>query len=174
MVHNPTETIETRADFMDGNHRAEARRLAVAPCLIILALTLAGFHRAATPAFGAAEQKPAATAKPSTAPAEAWEGFWAKNRKDCLNKEGFDSKTMIDLKGVENGRPALLYDQYENHCRIDSHAAKGNVTTLKLTCYEFWDDYKAKKNPRRDTVAVTVLDPQKILMNGKSFIRCKK
>jgi hypothetical protein len=21
----------------------------------------------------------------------------------------------------------------------------GNVITLKLTCYEFWDDYKAKK-----------------------------
>ena len=43
----------------------------------------------------------------------------------------------------------------------------GNVITLKLTCYEFWDDYKAKKSPRRDTVAVTPLDQQKILMNGK-------
>jgi hypothetical protein len=49
----------------------------------------------------------------------------------------------------------------------------GNVITLKLTCYEFWDDYKTKKSPRRDTVAVTPLDQQKILMNGKPCIRCK-
>ena len=49
----------------------------------------------------------------------------------------------------------------------------GHVITLKLTCYEFWDDYKAKKSPRRDTVVVTPLDQQKILMNGKPYIRCK-
>lgn len=81
---------------------------------------------------------------------------------------------MIELNDMENGRPAPLYVQYENHCRIDSHATKDNVTTLKLTCYEFWDDYKATKNPQRDIIAVTVVDPQKILMNGKSYIRCKK
>jgi hypothetical protein len=52
---------------------------------------------------------------------------------------------MIDLKNAENGRPAPLFDQYENHCRIDSRSNKGNVISLKLTCYEFWDDYKAKK-----------------------------
>ena len=69
------------ADFVGGNHRGEPRRLAVAPCLIILALTLAGLHGAATPALGAAEQKPAAAAKPSTAPAETWEGFWAMGNK---------------------------------------------------------------------------------------------
>ena len=144
-------------------------------CLAVLAFTLLGADGAgaATPTPAAARPATAA-AKPAAAPAEKWEGFWAKNRKDCLNKDGFDSKTMIDLKSMENGKPAPLYDQYENHCRIDSHATRDNVTTLKLTCYEFWDDYKAKKDPRRDTIAVTVVDPQKILMNGKSFIRCKK
>jgi hypothetical protein len=49
------------------------------------------------------------------------------------------------------------------------HAIKGNVATLKLTCFEFWDDYKAKKRSRRDTVTVTSLDRQRILMNGKSL-----
>jgi hypothetical protein len=49
----------------------------------------------------------------------------------------------------------------------------GNVITLKLTCNEFWDDHKAKKSPRRDTVMVTPLDQQKILMSGKPCIRCK-
>ena len=63
--------------------------------------------------------------------------FLGGNRKDCRNQDGFDSKTMIELNDMENGRPAPLYVQYENHCRIDSHATKDNVTTLKLTCYEF-------------------------------------
>jgi hypothetical protein len=105
---------------------------------------------------------------------ETWEGLWAKTAKECRSREGADSKTMIDVRGSEDGRPAPLYDQYENHCRIDSHATQGNVITLRLTCYEFWDDYKAKKNPRRDTVTMTPLDQQKILMNGKPYIRCKK
>ena len=81
---------------------------------------------------------------------------------------------MIDLKNAENGKAAPLYDQYENHCRIDSHATKGNATTLKLTCFEFWDDYKAKKNPRRDTINVTVLDPNSIRLNDAAYIRCRK
>ncbi len=81
---------------------------------------------------------------------------------------------MIDLKNKENGRPAPLYDQYENHCRIDSHATRANVTTLKLTCYEFWEYYKAKKEPRRDTITVTPKDRDRIVMNGSSYIRCRK
>lgn len=108
------------------------------------------------------------------AAAERWEGYWAKTRRECRPSDGPDSKTMIDLRNSENGRPAPLYDQYENHCRIDSHATKGGVTTLKLTCFEFWDDYRAKKSPRRDTVTVTVLDQGKIRIDGASYIRCRK
>jgi hypothetical protein len=158
---------------MQRNCLRKPRPLLRSSCLVVLAFALLGGYGAgaATPT---APKKTAAAAKPSAAPAETWEGFWAGNRKDCRNQEGFDSKTQIDLKGMENGKPAPLYDQYENHCRIDSHATRDKVTTLKLTCYEFWDDYKAKKNPRRDSIAVTVVDPQKITMNGKSFIRCKK
>lgn len=81
---------------------------------------------------------------------------------------------MIDLKNSENGKPAPLYDQYENHCRVDSHANKGNTTTLKLTCFEFWDDYRAKRNPRRDTVTVTPVDQDRIRINGASYVRCRK
>ena len=174
MVHNPAETIERRADLMDGNHRWELRRFVITRWLVLLAFALASLHVAATPNLAAAAQKTTTAAKPSAVASQKWEGFWAKNEKDCLNQDGPDSKTMINLKGVENGRPAPLFDQYENHCRIDSHATKGNVTRLKLTCFEFWDDYKARKSPRRDTVAVTVLDQQKILMNGSSYIRCRK
>jgi hypothetical protein len=93
-----------------------------------------------------AKRSPAAAA-PSAVVKETWEGFWAGNRRDCRNQEGFDSKTQIDLKGMENGKPAPLYDQYENHCRIDSHATRDKVTTLRLTCYEFRDDYKSQEEP---------------------------
>jgi len=118
---------------------------------------------------------PALAAAPKTSsPAEVWEGYWAKTRKECRDSDGPDSKTMIDLKNSENGKPAPLYDQYENHCRIDSHAIRGNVTTLKLTCFEFWDEYRAKKNPRRDTVTVTSVDQNRIRINGAAYIRCRK
>lgn len=123
---------------------------------------------------GANPATPAVAAAPKAAAAERWEGYWAKTRGECRQSDGPDSKTMIDLRNSENGKPAPLYDQYENHCRIDSHATKGDVTTLKLTCFEFWDDYRAKKSPRRDTVRVTVLDQGKIRIDGASYIRCRK
>ena len=150
------------------------RHFGIAWRLTAMGLAVLGVYGTIAPTFAAPAKRPAAAAKPSAEAKETWEGFWAKDRKDCRNQDGFDSKAQIDLKGMENGKPAPLYDQYENHCRIDSHATTDKVTTLKLTCYEFWDDYKAKKNPRRDSIAVTVVDPQKITMNGKSFIRCKK
>ena len=124
------------------------------------------------PAIAAAAKSTAAEAKPSAA--AKWEGYWAKTRRECRAGDGPDSKTLINLRNSENGKPAPLFDQYENHCRIDSHATKGEVTTLKLTCFEFWDDYRAKKSPRRDTVTVTVLDQGRIRINGASYIRCRK
>lgn len=159
---------------MGGDDRGKPRGFAIVWCLAVMAFAVLGIGGATTPTLAAAAKQSAGTVKPATAPAEKWEGFWAGSRRDCRNRDGFDSKTQIDLNSKENGQPAPLYDQYENHCRIDSHATRDKVTTLKLTCYEFWDDYRAKKNPRSDSIAVTVVDPQKITMNGKSFIRCKK
>jgi hypothetical protein len=68
----------------------------------------------------------------------------------------------------------VLHIRQSNHCRIDSHATKGNAATLKLTCFEFWDDYRAKKSPRRDTVTVTSVDQNRIRINGAAYIRCRK
>jgi hypothetical protein len=156
--------------MMQGKCPSQSRLLAHAQRIAVLAFALSAF--AVRPAV-AAPKASAAPAKPTAVAAEKWEGYWAKNRKECRYSDGPDSKTMIDLKNSENGKPAPLYDQYENHCRVDSHAANGNVTTLKLTCFEFWDDYKAKKNSRRDTATVTVLDRNSIRINGAAYIRCK-
>jgi hypothetical protein len=154
----------------------ESRLLPHAQRVAVLAFALLALqcHGGATPASAAAPKATVATANPLAAATEKWEGYWAKIRKECRYSDGPDSKTMIDLKNSENGKPAPLYDQYENHCRIDSHATKGNVTTLKLTCFEFWDDYKAKKNPRRGTVTVTAVDQNSIRISGAAYIRCRK
>ena len=146
--------------MVDSMQRNDRREPALLPYIRPLAVLV--FALLAVQGADAATKKPAAepmtsagAAAPSAKPKEKWEGYWARTRKECRYSDEADSKTMIDLKNVENGRPAPLFDQYENHCRIDSHATKGNVTTLKLICFEFWDDYKSKKSPRRDTVAVT-------------------
>jgi hypothetical protein len=145
------------------------------PARCVAGLALFALHAGgATPAVAAAAKATAAASKLPAVSAEKWEGYWARNRKECRYSDSPDSKTRIDLRNSENGKPAPLYDQYENHCRIDSHASKDDVTTLKLTCFEFWEDYKAKKNSRRDTVTVTVLDPSWIRINGASYIRCRK
>ena len=158
---------------MQGNARRETRLSPHLRCVAGLAFALFALD-AATPALAAVAKPTAAASKPPAVAAEKWEGYWAKNRKECRYGDSPDSKTMIDLRNMENGQPAPLYDQYENHCRVDSHAAKGDVATLKLTCFEFWQDYKAKKNSRRETVTVTVLDQSRIRINGASYIRCRK
>ena len=161
---------------MQGNARRESRLSPHLRCVAGLAFALFALHAgdAAMPALAAAAKATAAASKPPAVAAEKWEGYWAKNRKECRYGDSPDSKTMIDLRNMENGQPAPLYDQYENHCRIDSHATTANVTTLKLTCYEFWEFYKAKKEPRRDTVTVTPKGRDRIVMNGSSYIRCRK
>jgi hypothetical protein len=66
----------------------------------------------------------------------------------------------------------MLHIKQGNHYRIDNHATKGNAATL--TCFEFWDDYRAKKSPRRDTVTVTSVDQNRIRINGAAYIRRRK
>src|SRR4029079_6079556 len=57
-------------------------------------------------------------ATPSLQAAETCDGLWAKTQKECLNKEGPDSRTFIGLGNVIGGKPPPLFDQYENHCRM--------------------------------------------------------
>jgi len=116
---------------MQGNARREPRLSPHLRCVAGLAFALFALD-AATPALAAVAKPTAAASKPPAVAAEKWEGYWAKNRKECRYGDSPDSKTMIDLRNMENGQPAPLYDQYENHCRVDSHAAKGDVATATL------------------------------------------
>ena len=104
---------------------------------------------------------------------EPFEGIWAQTKKECRDKEGPNSRTLIDLKGKEDGKAAPLFDQYEHHCRIEKTDRAGATVKLSLVCYEFWDDYRADKDSRRESVALASLGKSRLKMDGKSYVRCR-
>lgn len=109
-------------------------------------------------------------ALPATAETGRWmEGTWARSVRDC-RKEGFTSRTFIDLKDRKFGP---LYDQYEHHCRITKLEPAGSGVTLRLTCHEFWDDFRARKNPQRETVVIQPGSPGTLSIGGAKFVRCR-
>jgi hypothetical protein len=77
---------------------------------------------------------------------------------------GSNSKTSLAFGPRADRRPPAIWPAERPLC---CRSKKGNVVTLKLTCYEFRNDYKAGKCPRHDMVAVTSLDQQGIPMNSK-------
>jgi hypothetical protein len=83
---------------------------------------------------------------PPASIAEKVGGLLGQNQEGMSQQGRPGFQTMIDLRNMENGRPAPLLDQHENHCRIDGHATKDNVTTQRLSCFEFWDGYKSKSS----------------------------
>jgi hypothetical protein len=88
---------------------------------------------------------------PSTADTPSWmEGTWAQTPRDCRS-EGFTTRTTIALKDARLGP---LYDQYEHHCRIIATRPLGAGVILRLSCHEFWDDFRSRKNDRSEQVTV--------------------
>ncbi|MBR0756330.1 hypothetical protein JQ604_29485 [Bradyrhizobium jicamae] len=106
--------------------------------------------------------------------AQSFDGLWAATKQDCRDKEGADSKTMIDLENVINGKPAPLVDQYENHCRVDRKIPAGDGLVLSTTCFEFWDDYKKNANGRKVTIKLAPGAGGTIKIDGKPYLLCKR
>ncbi|MCB1537199.1 MAG: hypothetical protein KDJ44_21455 [Rhodoblastus sp.] len=105
--------------------------------------------------------------------AEFFEGAWARTPKECRNREGPGSGTLINLGGRENGRPAPLFDQYERHCRLQKVEPSGKAVKLSLLCFEFWDDYRRSRNGRRESATLAPLGRSRLRMDGKTYIRCR-
>ena|SRR5437764_6002602 len=110
---------------------------------------------------------------PSAPAAEGFDGLWAKTTKNCRNKEGWDSKTFVDLGKPIGGKPAPMVDQYENHCRIDRKTAVGDGINLAVTCFEFWDDFKKGTDSRKATIKLAPGSNGTIKIDGKPYLRCK-
>src|SRR4029453_14497937 len=96
---------------------------------------------------------------------------WVTSPKHCKS-DGPTSLTVIDLKVNLDGKPVPMVEQYEHHCFIDSKSTSGSDTTVKATCYEFWDDYKKKVNGTKETIKLALVSKDQLKINGKHYRRC--
>jgi hypothetical protein len=106
--------------------------------------------------------------------ASAFDGLWATSRKDCRDKDGPDSKTLVDFDNVIKGKPAPLVDRYENHCRVDRQTPAGDGLVLTTTCFEFWDDYTKGENGQKMTIKLAPGPKGTIRIDGKPYLLCKR
>jgi hypothetical protein len=93
----------------------------------------------------------------SSSTGEPYEGLWAKTKVDCLDEESPNSRTTIDLSNTDNGKPAPIFDQYENHCLINERVAFANGSTLAVTCYEFKSDFTERREGRDAKIRLTLV-----------------
>jgi hypothetical protein len=107
---------------------------------------------------GGAEAKPRAD----------FEGIWAQTRAECEDDEGPNSRTLIDMTSKEGP----LYDQYEHHCRIQGVAGSGDIRTLTLSCHEFWEEFRKRTSPTRESVRLEQRGAQSLRIDGKTYVRC--
>jgi hypothetical protein len=54
-----------------------------------------------------------------------FEGLWAQTKKECLDEDGPDSKTFIDLGNIVDGKPAPIFDQYETIAGSTKRISRG-------------------------------------------------
>ena len=103
---------------------------------------------------------------------EPYEGAWAHTPRECNDPDGATSLTVIGLDMKIDGKARAMVEQYENHCFIDSKSTTGGDTTLAVTCYEFWDDFRTKTGGRKQTIKLSVTSRDTLKINGKPYLRC--
>src|SRR5262249_12980061 len=104
---------------------------------------------------------------------EPFEGRWAETPRECRGEiDGPSSRTQIDLQYRDHGKPAPLFDQYENHCRITATTRSGAEIILKLTCFDFWEDYDKGANGHKVTVRLRPRSGGRLDIDGKHYVRC--
>jgi hypothetical protein len=112
------------------------------------------------------------TSQASLRASEPFEGVWAKTQAECLNEEGPNSRTLIDLGKTIDGKPTPIFDQYEHHCRIDRTSAAGDGTSLAATCFEFWEDFAKGVEGRKTTIKLVPAQRSALKIDGALYQRC--
>jgi hypothetical protein len=105
--------------------------------------------------------------------AEPFEGFWAKTKEECLDEEAPNSRTMIDLSNIASGKPAPIFDQYENHCLIVGRNTSVNDTILSVTCYESWENFAKRIEGSEAKIKLTRSQKGRLIIDGISYQRCE-
>jgi hypothetical protein len=104
--------------------------------------------------------------------AGSFEGLWAKTKEECLDEEGPNSRTLIDLGNVVHGRAAPIFDQYENHCLIEQNSVSSGEATLNVTCFEFWEEFEKGEGGRKSIIKLSTVKGG-TLIDGKMYQRCE-
>jgi hypothetical protein len=114
-----------------------------------------------------------ALAQAPASASEPFEGVWARTGKECRDREGPTSRTLIDLGNVIAGKPVPIFDQYENHCRVGRKTVTGGVTSLAATCFEFWEDFTKGSEARKVTIKLAPRRNGTLKIDGKPYRRCE-
>jgi hypothetical protein len=109
----------------------------------------------------------------TTSRAASFGGLWAKTTKECLDEDGPNSRTLIDLTNVVDGKPTPIFDQYENHCLIDWKSTAGEKTSLNVTCFEFWDNFTKRVDGEKRMIKLSPGGNNRLVINGESYVRCE-
>lgn len=104
--------------------------------------------------------------------AQPYEGAWVRSARECAQQDGASSLTVIGLDMKIDGKPKATVEQYENHCFIENRSTAGNDTTLKVACFEFWDDFRKKVGPRMATIRLSQVSKDALKIDGKPYLRC--
>lgn len=99
-----------------------------------------------------------------------YEGIWARTEAECRDREGPNSRTLIEM----GGKQGPLFDQYENHCRIENVAGGSGNHELTLRCFEFWEEFRKNGESNRATVKIVQKGPQALRIDGKTYMRCRR
>jgi hypothetical protein len=102
----------------------------------------------------------------------SFEGTWAKTKQECHDDDGPNSKTLVDLGNVVDGKPEPIIDQYENHCLVESRKVIGDSTIFSVTCYEFWENLEKLIEGRKATIKLSA-SPRGLKIDGKMHQRCE-
>ncbi len=103
-----------------------------------------------------------------------FEGIWAETEAECKDKEGPNSRTVIDLRNMVNGKKTPLFDRYENHCRIDDMIPGGSDIVLKVACYEFWENFTKDEDRQDGLIKLSARSAPLLEIDGRKFQLCKK
>jgi hypothetical protein len=114
----------------------------------------------------------ALTSQASLHASEPFEGVWAKTQAECRDEEGPNSRTLIDLGNIIDGKPTPIFDQYEHHCRIDRKSAIGGGTSFAATCFEFWEDFAKGVEGRKTTIKLAPAPRSALKIDGTLYRRC--
>jgi hypothetical protein len=107
--------------------------------------------------------------------ADEFEGLWAKTQKECLDEEGPNSRTLINLGNIIDGKPSPLFDQYENHCKIERRAVTPDGSTiLSATCFEFWEDFTKGSDGQSASIKLLPGSKGTLKIDGVSYRRCEE